>query len=165
MLDLDTKLFRAINNLAGQSEFWDQIFIFSARYGILIFAVILIFLLFRRRKMFWTALFSAILARGILVELVRFFYNRPRPFVALQNVKVLIEKEAGEPSFPSGNAAFIFAIAVAAYLFNKKIGVMLIALALILSLARIYTGLHYPLDIIGGIATAGLSVFMIRKLI
>lgn len=165
MLNLDVKLFRAINDLAGRSETWDGILSFAAEYSLIIFSLILILLFFSRRKLFWTALFSSILARGILVELIRFFYRRPRPFAALENVKLLIEKEAGEPSFPSGTTAFIFAIAIAAYLFDKKIGVILILLALVLALARIYGGAHWPLDIIGGIAVAGLAVYMIRKLL
>lgn len=154
-----------INNLAGQSELWDQILSFAAEYTLIIFSLALVYLLLRSRRAFWIALFSAILARGILTEIVRYFYQRPRPFAALPDVKLLIEKEASEPAFPSGTTAFIFAIAIAAYLYDKKIGVILIVLASILALARIYTGAHYPLDIAGGVAVAGLAVFMITKLL
>ena len=164
MSGFDTKLFRLINDLAEKSEFRDQVFIFSSNYGLYIFAGVLIVLFFWRRRLFWAALVSVILSRAIITEVLRYFLKRPRPFVALKNVRLLVEKNAAEPSFPSGHAAIYFAIAFAVYLFNRKIGVILIIAALLASLARVYTGIHYPSDILGGILVALFSVYLVNKL-
>ncbi len=165
MQNLDTKLFQAINSLAEKSQFWDRVFVFGSKYAVLIFALILAIYFFKSRKIFWAAGISALLSRGIFTEVIRFIYDRPRPFVALENVKLLIEKNGSEPSFPSGHAAFLFAIALAVFLFDRKIGAILTVVALIFSVARIYTGVHYPFDILGGLLIALVSVFLVRKLI
>ncbi len=162
--NFDTKLFHIINNFARQSGLGDQVFVFLSKYSILIFSLVLVYYFFRHRRVFWTALVSAILSRAILTELIRFFWERPRPFAALEQVKLLIPKDGAEPSFPSGHASFLFAIAFAVYLSDKRIGGILIIAALVMTLARIYTGAHYPSDILGGIIVAMVSVVLVKKL-
>lgn len=163
MSSSDVKLFYAINGLAGRSHFWDQVFIFASKYAIAIFGIILAIYFFKNRRIFWTGLASVIFSRVFFTEIIRYLYSRPRPFLNLQNVRQLIEKNGAEPSFPSGHAAILFSIAFVVYLYHKKIGVILIAVALLMTFARIYTGVHYPSDILGGIVTAGLSVYLVRK--
>lgn len=162
-MGFDTKLFQLINNLAERSTLGDQVFVLMSNYSVYVFALILVLYLFKNRKIFWTSLVAALLSRGIITEIIRFLYNRPRPFVVLENVKLLIEKNGQEPSFPSGHASFLFAVALAVFLFDRKIGAIMLVVALLFSLARIYTGVHYPLDIIGGFAVALISVFLVRK--
>ena|SRR3989344_3102501 len=159
----DTKLFYTLNDLAEKSELWDRVFIFAGNYAIIIFSAVLLLYFFMNRRAFWFAVFSAALSRGILTEIIRYFYNRPRPFVVLENVRVLIEKNGQEPSFPSGHAAFLFAIAFAVLLFNKKHGLILFIVAAFFTLARIIVGVHYPADILGGLLIAAFSVLVVRK--
>lgn len=161
--NLDTKIFHLINNLAHRSGLSDEVFIFLSKYSLIFFGLTLIYYFLQRRKVFWTALVSAILSRGIITELIRFLYQRPRPFAALDQVKLLIPKDGSEPSFPSGHAVFLFAVAFAVYLYDKKIGGILILAALLASIARIYTGIHYPSDILGGAAVAYASVYLVKK--
>ena len=84
----------------------------------------------------------------MLVEIIRKFFPRPRPFLAHQVVQ-LIAKDS-EKSFPSGHAAAFFAIAMAVYFYDKKAGYALFIAAVLISLARVVAGIHYPTDIIGG---------------
>lgn len=65
---------------------------------------------------------SAAIARFGLVEIIRLFYHRPRPFLALPQIHALFMDT--EWSFPSGHASFFFAMAMANYLYNKKWGVV-----------------------------------------
>jgi undecaprenyl-diphosphatase len=103
----------------------------------------------RRRAAFFafTAL-SVILSRGLLTEIIRFVYSHPRPFDAL-NFAPLIP-ESGN-SFPSGHASFFFALAMSIWFFSKEWGITYFILAALNGLARIYSGVHWPLDIIGGV--------------
>jgi len=54
-------------------------------------------------------------------------------------------------SFPSGHMTFLFALGMAIYFHNKKAGYLLFAGGFLIGLARIFVGVHYPLDIFGGI--------------
>ncbi len=90
-----------------------------------------------------------IVARLGVTELIRFFYHRPRPFVAHQ-VHPLFFDNAW--SFPSGHATFFFAMATAIYFYNKKWSIGFFIASILMTLSRIIAGAHYPSDIIGGMA-------------
>ena len=53
-------------------------------------------------------------------------------------------------SFPSDHAAVYFGLAMVVWLVRPRVGSLMFALVLVLNLARIYTGVHYPTDVIGG---------------
>jgi undecaprenyl-diphosphatase len=79
-------------------------------------------------------------------------------------VNQVIEHSASG-SFPSGHIAFLFALAIAVYFFNKKWGLVFFILSLLVGLARIFVGIHYPLDILGGIVIGIVSAIVVRALI
>ena len=106
---------------------------------------------------------SVILARGIIVEIIRFFYDRPRPFEALGIEPLILNN--GAPSSPSGHAAFFFALALAVFFTNKKWGYWFFAGALLIGIARIFIGIHWPLDILAGAAVGLISAFLIKKIL
>lgn len=151
---LDQLIFEKIYSLAGQSVCLDSLAIFLAT--VLVIALPLSLLIFivlgkdKRRElmMFTTATFSCILSRGIIVSLIRLAWHRPRPFLAL-NLTPLIPY-GDKASFPSGHAAFLFALALAVWFFHKRVGWLFLSLSLLGSLSRIYLGLHWPSDILAG---------------
>ncbi|TSC92409.1 MAG: PAP2 (Type 2 phosphatidic acid phosphatase) family protein, partial [Candidatus Berkelbacteria bacterium Licking1014_85] len=101
---MDFLIFQRINNLAGKSVCFDSLAIFFAEYlGYVLVAVLLLFLL-KDWKKYWQitakAFGAAILARFGITELIRFFWDRPRPFLENQ-VNLLLSHEATS-SFPSG---------------------------------------------------------------
>lgn len=81
---------------------------------------------------------------------------RPRPFDTLSQVRTLVARP-GSSSFPSGHAAVSFAVAmVMAYNYRKYAG-LLFLLAFGIAFSRIYVGVHFPLDVLGGIVI-GLTI-------
>ena len=159
---LDTQLFYLLNNLAGQSSLLDGVIIFLASY--LAYILIIVFLAFvffsqyqRREKLqiLFVAGVSTLIARFGIAELIRLFYQRPRPFSALDNVQQLLT--SNEWSFPSGHATFFFALSTAVYLYNKKLGVWFFVATILITISRVVAGIHYPSDIIGG-AVIGIVV-------
>ena len=80
--------------------------------------------------------------------------DRLRPFEAFPDKVHLIFYQPSDPSFPSNAAAASFALATGIWVYNRKLGYLLSIPALIISFGRIYMGVHYPLDIIGGFAVA-----------
>ncbi len=167
---MNTHLLQIVNGWAGGNYWLDQFMVFSAdKLGYLLIAFVVGVFLINKTKyqnMVVVALGSAIVARFGLVALIRFFYYHPRPFLVLQNIHQLMNHEM-ESSFPSGHAAFYFALANGVYLYNKKAGLAYLALAGLMGFARVFVGVHWPFDILAGavlgIVTAVLCNELWRK--
>ena len=67
-------------------------------------------------------------------------------------------------SFPSGHAMFFGALAMSLYFVQKRIGYMYFVVALIVGLARVASGVHFPIDIFVGYIL-GILIAIIFKLI
>lgn len=164
---MNESLFLTINSWAGRSQWLDKFMIFSAEWlgYFLIASVILCFFKNREkyRNMLLVSLGSAIVARFIFVEIIRYFYYNPRPFLVLENINVLLNHEISS-SFPSGHATFYFALAMGVYLYNKKAGYIYFGLAGLIGFARIFVSVHWPLDIVVG-AVLGVLVATIVNMI
>ncbi len=161
-------LFKSLNHFAGIFLWFDAAVIFVAEYlGYCLVALFLFFIFFDRDRKMETrivifTLFSAGVSRLVFTEIIRFLYFVPRPFEALPDVKLLLHST--EPSFPSGHAAFFFALAMAVFLFHKKTGIAYFLGAIIISLSRIVAGIHWPLDILAGTAVGIISAVLIYYL-
>ncbi len=169
MTELNTTLFFVLNNFAGQSSVFDWVTVFFADYLAYIFVAVSIVSLVlwqaaRAQKL--RALFDAVIAvalsRGVFVESIRWFYPHPRPFASLSGVHQLLTETSS--SFPSGHAAFFFALSAVSYHYNRKLGVTFFTLSVIMGLARIIAGVHYPLDILGG-ALLGVCIGFMSSII
>lgn len=153
---MDYYLFRLINDLAGKNNLLDILAVFFGDYfTYLLTAAVLAFFLAQKKfdlkekiAAAAAAFLGAGLARLILVEIIRWLYFRPRPF-ADHAVNLLIFHE-NSGSFPSGHATFFFALAAAIYFIDKKWGIVFGAAALVMCLARVFAGIHYPADILAG---------------
>lgn len=117
---------------------------------ILLAAVLLLIPKTRRAGAILTAALCVdlILCNGILKNL----FARVRPFDVNTSVQLLIPKPA-DFSFPSGHTAASFASASALYFSGeKKLWKPVLALAVIIAFTRLYLYVHYPTDILGGMA-------------
>jgi len=166
---MDEIVFKFINGFAGKSQWLDFAGIFFADYfGYLLIAGVayLIFSAGDWRKKFQNSAFiilSTIISRGIITEIIRFFYNRPRPFIEFGNLPLI--DQANVPALPSGHAAFYFALVIPVFFINKKFGWYGVAGAALMGVARIFVGVHWPLDIVAGALVALLSVFIVHWLL
>lgn len=71
----------------------------------------------------------------------------PRP--DLTNA-LFLPQDINSYGFPSGHAAFMFALAATMYSFDKKAGMVLFVLAVLTGIGRALAGVHYWYDIVGG---------------
>ncbi len=154
---MDLFFVRVLNGLAGMWPALDAAAIFFASYlQYLVGAVFVAYLLWthrsttERKLMALSGLASVVLSRGIITELIRLAFERPRPFIAHSWVVKLVNRSEYYDSFPSGHATFFFALATAVYLNDKKLGLWFFAGAVLMGVARIYAGVHWPSDIVGG---------------
>ncbi|MDO8424502.1 MAG: phosphatase PAP2 family protein [bacterium] len=159
---MDLYFFNLINQFAGRFFWLDKIGLFFADQ----FGYILIIFFFR---IFWKkwrviiqALSAVMLARLVIVNMIRWIFPRLRPFVENQ-VNLLIVHE-NTSSFPSGHAAFYFAIATVVFLYNKKIGPWFLGAAFLISFARVFSGVHWPSDILAGALVGIVSGWLVMKL-
>ena len=116
-----------------------------------------------RRKfyLFAEGALAVILARGIVTEVIRFFYNVQRPFAALGFSPLI--SESGW-SFPSGHMAWFFALVAVMWFVNRTWGTWYLVLTVLMGIARIYAGVHWPLDILGGIVVGVASGYFVHWL-
>ncbi|MBI2870980.1 MAG: phosphatase PAP2 family protein [Candidatus Omnitrophica bacterium] len=80
-------------------------------------------------------------------------FGRPRPFAALEDVRLLIPPPASM-SFPSTHATISFAVAVVVAFRHPRAAVWIFGWAVLMAYTRAYVGVHYPSDLLGG-AIAG----------
>ena len=163
---MDLLIFSKINEFVGKSVCFDSFAIFSAEYlGYVLIFILALFLL-KNFKKYWPVMLKALgvafFARFIIVELIRFLWERPRPFIE-NNINLLLEHPATS-SFPSGHAAFYFAFSTLVCFYNKKLGTFFLIAALILSLSRVYVGVHWPSDILAGAVIGIFSAWLVRNI-
>ncbi len=87
---------------------------------------------------------------NLVVDIINKNWDRPRPFDDLGDALQLIFYRSTDPSFPANPMAVVFAVAMAVWLANRRIGMALMAGATVYSISRVYVGTFYPTDVIGG---------------
>ncbi|MET7744715.1 phosphatase PAP2 family protein [Streptomyces sp. NPDC005385] len=159
----DVDLLYDINGLAKDAPHWfDRTMEFVGEWGLLLAMVLLVvgcWWTVRRRggtdaASSVAALVWAPLAAGIAVLVnvpIRGFVERPRPFVDHQGLDVLIGGKT-DFSFVSDHATLTMAVGVGLFVAHRKFGLAGIGLALLEGFCRVYMGVHYPTDVIGGFA-------------
>ncbi len=104
----------------------------------------------------------AVLVANTLIKGLSFVYFRPRPF-ATESVKLLFYRPSVS-SFPSVPIALVFCFAAGAWYVNRRLGIALVILGSLYGLSRVYAGVHYPFDIIGGALIGWGSVYALKRL-
>jgi undecaprenyl-diphosphatase len=108
----------------------------------------------------WTPLAAGI---ALLVNVpLRQFVGRSRPFQEHSGL-VVIEPATGSGgfSFVSDHATLAMALAAGVFLANRRLGLIGIGLALADGATRVFMGVHYPTDVIGGFALGAAVVLLL----
>jgi undecaprenyl-diphosphatase len=104
---------------------------------------------------------SAGLALAVAAVVAR-VVDRPRPFVSHPDAVHLFSGHAADPGFPSDHATAAFAIAVALLLRSRAWGAIALAAAVVLAVARVAMGIHYPTDVIAGAALGAVTALALH---
>jgi undecaprenyl-diphosphatase len=160
----DLSLLYDINGLAKDAPGWlDRGMEFVGEYGILLALVLVaVWCWWSVRRQTdregavaaVAALVWAPLAAGIAVLVnipIRDFVERPRPFVEHQGIDVLVSGKT-DFSFVSDHATMAMAIGAGLFVTHRKFGLLAIGLAMAEGFCRVFMGVHYPTDVVGGFA-------------
>lgn len=174
-MNINNQIFFFFYNFAHQSLFLDKIIIFIAHtlpYLIIVLAGIFLFWHhevfpsanpIKEFKKKWKEIvlvfFSGIFA-WCVASLIKIIVATPRPFLVLPQVVPLLDKS--DFSFPSGHATFYIALGFAIFLSHKKVGFWFIFFAVLMSLARIVAGVHFPIDILAGFLIGIVIAYLVR---
>jgi undecaprenyl-diphosphatase len=162
---VDLALFRWFHGLAGQNRVFDQMVAGFTRFSPGLFA--LLFLLFclvagrepiRTRRTVILAVLSGLLAY-LLVVIANWVVYRPRPFLLLPPNQIhLLTPPPPNSSFPSDYVMATAGWAVGMWRAPSWTARVLFSLlALLVGLARLVAGVHWPSDILGSFMLGGLA--------
>lgn len=153
---IDEKLFYFINVTCSNSLF-DKVMPFvTARENWFMFYIIMgLYLLIKGGKKGIIVVILCILLVTLTDQLNSFvfkqFIHRVRPCNVLPAVHLLVNC-TDSFSFPSSHAVNNFAAATLLSHFYKNMKIPLFFAAAVVALSRVFVGVHYPFDVIGGAA-------------
>jgi undecaprenyl-diphosphatase len=131
----------------------------------LLLAAIILILVGRLRGLRFVvlAVISVVIADAIGTYVFKYTLLRPRPCIALEGVRLLVGC-TNLPSFPSNHAVNSSVLATLALLQIPRLWLPAAAVVLLIGFSRVYVGVHYPLDILGG-SVLGIVVALVLSAI
>lgn len=167
---VDHQWLLALNN--DYATFWDNVMLLvSAKTTWIPFYIAILMVVIKNwGKNSWLIIVGLILciiiadqtASGLLKNIVQ----RPRPFLdpSIQNMVVLVDNyKAGGYSFVSSHAANAFGLATLTSLLlrNRIFTFSVLVWATIIAYSRVYLGVHFPGDIVGGAIVGSVAAYIV----
>ncbi|MEZ0064895.1 undecaprenyl-diphosphatase [Streptacidiphilus sp. MAP12-20] len=168
---LDWSVVSAVNGLAGHlPHVVDSALAYLGEYGVPLASVLLLLWVWLRARkgadapvavagVLWAGLAAGL---ALLMNIpVRAVVQRPRPFVDHPGRIDLLMDHQANGSFASDHATFTMAVAIGLLLLNRRYGLIGVGLACLEGVLRMFVGVHYPSDILGGFALAAATVLLL----
>ena len=173
--NIDTQLFVFFNSF--NSPFWDKImwFVSGSKSWIPMYLIIIGYIIYKFKwKAVITLIFIALvvtLADQISVKAFKNVFERLRPChnPDLQDIVHLVKNKCGGKfGFVSTHAADTFGVAFFLSMFfrNRNFSIFIFIWAALVSYSRIYLGVHYPFDVLGGAILGGVigySIYLLHQ--
>ncbi len=158
MVAFELEILKTIQNTVG-CGFMDSLmtaFSFIGNWGLLWIVVAVLMLISKKYRKT-----GIMLAVGLVLGLIfgnlilKNLVARPRPCWIVEDIEMLIDVPK-DFSFPSGHTLSSFVAAFILLDRDKRFGIPAICIAAMIAFSRMYLFVHFPTDILGGIALAGL---------
>ena len=164
------KLFLKINNQVGKRPALDNFMRFCAKHLIYFLSLAVLLWIFFQSPEILRHIIIAIMTLVITYlfsQLVGLLVKKPRPTVELPQIKQIIQVLTLRKSFPSDHTMISFLLVFLIIIFGAPIffWIVLLLVACLVAIGRIYVGVHYPRDILGGIVLAVLSATVVYIII
>ncbi|HVB95680.1 MAG TPA: phosphatase PAP2 family protein [Nitrososphaerales archaeon] len=167
----DGQLALAVNHASLGAAF-TTLMVVAAEYGREYFwipVVAIMLILGNRRTKLLAFELAALFIIGIAAgEILKITAIRPRPFESINTIITRVPTDL-DSSYPSGHALIVtIGAAFSMLTFRKKVvGLLFVVEAAIVCYSRVYVGMHYPLDVVGGvflgIGIVGVGLFIMER--
>lgn len=178
---MNQEFFNFLNGFSLQNIFLDSWIIFYAEnLGIILVIFFVLFHLFsflypkgfgsrdEISQHSFRAIYMVLISSTLIFfisQIINHFYFSPRPFLVLDNVSLLFTHGAND-SFPSGHATALFSLAFMSLFYSPRVLSLLLFIgASVVGISRVVAGVHWPLDILGGIVLAAVGSSLIKLLL
>ena len=127
-------------------------FTLSNNAGISCILIVAVFIYFKSLRKAGILMGISLLLEFLLNNLIiKNLFARIRPYEVIDGLILLVGK-APDYSFPSGHTGSAFALAVVIFMvMDRKYGIIALILASLMGFSRLYVGIHYPSDVLGGV--------------
>lgn len=134
--------------------------------GIIWIALGIVMLIPKKTRKCGIMVLGALLVMVVLNNIIlKNLIARPRPCATYPELVELVHIPTSY-SFPSGHTVSAMAVAFTILTQHKKLGSIVLVMAFLMGLSRLYVGVHFPTDVYGGIivgAVIALIVWSIEK--
>jgi undecaprenyl-diphosphatase len=126
-------------------------------------SLFLIAIEYHSRGIFFYSLSAGLSAAFLINTIIYSFYKRGRP-AELKSTRLLILIPQN-PSFPSRHAAFTFGISFYLLFYSTPLAIIFLVCSCLVGIARVFCGVHWFSDILGGIVSGLASAIIIHYLV
>ncbi|MCX4817268.1 phosphatase PAP2 family protein [Streptomyces sp. NBC_01239] len=163
---IDGEAYTDVVDSAHQAPSWlDSAVSVWSTYGLAVFAVLMVVGWWRARRVGAEAAVTALAVPVVVVaaygidSLLKSVVRESRPCRSLRVVTLEACPAPGDWSFPSNHATIAAAAAVALFFVSRRLGAVAAVAALAMALSRVWVGVHYPHDVVAGMAVGALLAF------
>ncbi|MFB7110733.1 phosphatase PAP2 family protein [Streptomyces sp. NPDC056190] len=167
---IDGPLYSDVVDLARRSPaWWDDMVTAWSAYGLAVFAVLMLAVWWRSRRVDAGTAVTALMVPLVVVlayavnSLVKLLVHEVRPCRTLHVVTLEACPARTDWSFPSNHAAIAAAAAVALLLVSRRLGAIACVAAVAMAASRVWVGAHYPHDVAAGLLTGALVAYVVMK--
>lgn len=160
---------RFMQKVIGKYTWVHVLLVGIARFGYVLYIVYGIVEWFRpasfrelqqRRHTLLYCLFSVMIGSGISFIIGK-IWRRRRPFV--KDASLGLIPHTDNASFPSNHTANSTAVGLHLLQHRAMLGPVLTVYSMVLGFSRIYTGVHYVTDVLGGVILGAISHFLVAR--
>lgn len=164
-------VFEYLRQFAGMSPVGDQLIVFFAEFAILLFFVALIALFIfhatqgnkENAQILAMSIASVLVSWGVS-RMLKLWIHTSRPFEDI-SIAPLINVDGLISAFPSGHTTMIATAAVILWRFNRLYAIVGLALAFTVGIARVIAGVHWPIDIAGGVVLGTILGWILGRMV
>ena len=167
---MDWRVYHAINTFVSHHTWLGSLFKAIETYGTVLIgiAAVALWLLARpgRDRRWKLAAASALSSAGVALIVNRIIsssWHRDRPYQT-HHVEHLWGPRKTDASLPSDHSSAAFAIAFAVFFFDRVVGSIFLAAAVLIGAGRVIVGAHYPLDVVAGVFVGLGSALLVVRL-
>lgn len=164
IVSIDQSVFLDINHSITNSVF-DVVFPGLRELTYVFWLLLIVYFWMRDERELALLMGAGILAGAMFTYPLKFIIDRTRPHDLIESTRLLTPSES-DPSFPSGHTELSFLAATIVSRFHPGYSKYLYSFSFIVGLSRIYVGVHFPIDVVGGIVIGvmlGKLVLVVQK--